>query len=49
MLCDNKSAISITNDPIYHDRTKHVDIDRFYIKEKLEEKVIYITYVTSVE
>ena len=49
MLCDNKSAISIAHDPIYHDRIKHVDIDRFYIKEKLAEKVICITHVTSTE
>ena len=49
MLWDNKSAISIAHDPVYHDRVKHVDIDRFYIKQKLEEKVMCITYFTCAE
>ena len=26
--CDNKSAISIAHDPVYHDRMKHVNIDK---------------------
>jgi hypothetical protein len=33
---DSKSAINITNNLVQHDRTKHVNIDRFFIKEKLE-------------
>ena len=32
-----------------HDQTKHIDINRFYIKEKLEEKVLSIEYVPSME
>ncbi|XP_024030615.1 uncharacterized protein LOC112094295 [Morus notabilis] len=35
--CDNKSAINIAHNPIQHDRTKHIEIDRHFIKEKLEE------------
>ena len=35
MWCDNKSAINIANKPVQHDRTKHVEIDRFFIKDQL--------------
>lgn len=34
LYCDNKAAISIAHNPIQHDRTKHVEIDRHFIKEK---------------
>jgi hypothetical protein len=29
LQCDNKSAINLANNPVQHDRTKHVEIDRF--------------------
>lgn len=47
LFCDNKSGISIANNPIQHDRTKHVDIDRHFIKEKLESGVSCMPFVTT--
>jgi hypothetical protein len=32
MFCDNKVAIAIAHNPIWHNRTKHVEIDRHFIK-----------------
>jgi hypothetical protein len=34
--CDNKAAIAIAQNPVQHDCTKHVEIDRHFIKEKLD-------------
>ena len=45
--CDNKSAICIAHDPVYHDRMKHVNIDRFYIQDHLEQGILKTEYVSS--
>lgn len=47
LWCDNKSAICIANNPVQHDRIEHVEIDRFFIKEKLDSGIIKITHVSS--
>jgi hypothetical protein len=49
LWCDNQSAINIANNPIQHDRTKHVEIDHFFIKEKLDEGALKLNYVNSIE
>ncbi|EXB52099.1 hypothetical protein L484_024649 [Morus notabilis] len=42
---DNKAAISIANNPMQQDRTKHVEVDRHFIKEKLEGGMICMPFV----
>ncbi|KAA0043254.1 DNA polymerase theta [Cucumis melo var. makuwa] len=44
---DNKVAISIANKLVQYDRTKHVEIDRHFIKEILDNKSICIPYIPS--
>ncbi|RDY07721.1 Copia protein, partial [Mucuna pruriens] len=33
-FCDNNATISISHNPIQHDRTKHIKIDKHFIKGK---------------
>ena len=47
LYCDNKLAINIAHNPIQHDRTKHIEVDRHFMKEKLEEGVVCMSYVPS--
>lgn len=47
LYCDNKSAISIAHNPVQHDRTKHVEVDRHFIKEKLDSGLICTPFVPT--
>lgn len=42
---DNKSAISIAHNPVQRDKTKDIEIDEHFIKEKLDSSVICISYM----
>ncbi|RDX67605.1 hypothetical protein CR513_53499, partial [Mucuna pruriens] len=45
LFCDNNSAISIAHNLVQHDRTKHIEIDRHFIKEKLDNGLIVTAHV----
>jgi hypothetical protein len=43
LYCTNKAAINITHNSIQHNQTKHIEIDRHFIKEKLQARLIFTT------
>ncbi|GAB2281827.1 hypothetical protein Dimus_039497 [Dionaea muscipula] len=47
LYCDNEAAIAIAHNPVQHDRTKHVEVDRHFIKEKLDRRDVSLPFVKS--
>jgi histone deacetylase 1/2 len=44
---DNQSAILISNNPIIKSRSKHIDIKKYFMREKVESQEISLTYCST--
>ncbi|KAL5816486.1 hypothetical protein ACOSQ3_024864 [Xanthoceras sorbifolium] len=44
---DNTSAIQISANPMYHECTKHIEVDCHYIRDAFECRVITLPHLTT--
>ncbi|KAH9648517.1 Integrase catalytic domain-containing protein [Citrus sinensis] len=44
---DNKSAIALSKNPVFHDQSKHIDTRYLFIRERIARKEVQIKYVKS--
>ncbi|CAL8169979.1 unnamed protein product [Prunus armeniaca] len=49
LQCDNTSAISITKNPVFHQRTKHIDRRYHFIKDALQQGIVDLVYCPTKE
>ncbi|KAL4291084.1 hypothetical protein GQ457_14G008390 [Hibiscus cannabinus] len=47
LWCDNTSTISMASNPVLHAKTKHVDLDLHFVREKVADGSIQVNYVPA--
>lgn len=47
IYCDNQGAIALIRNPVFHQRTKHMEVRLFFIREAQEEGKIDVSYVNT--
>lgn len=49
LYCDNKSALELAQNDMYHARTKHINIRFHFIRETIVNKIVRVSYVNTNE
>ena len=47
VYCDNISTVYMSSNPVQHQRTKHVEIDLHFVRERVATGVVRVTHVPT--
>lgn len=47
LICDNQSTIQLIRNPVFHQRTKHIDVKYYFVRERQEAGDIDVSYIST--
>ena len=45
ILCDNQSGIRLSENPVFHDRSKHIDIRYHFIRDMVQRGAVRLDHI----
>ena len=49
ILCENQSCIKMTENPVFHDRSKHIEIRYHFIRDMVQRGALKLQYISTDE
>jgi len=49
IFCDNMSTVSLVHNPVLHSCTKHIELDLFFVREKVLGKQLQVVHVPAAD
>lgn len=49
LWCDNISSIALASNPVFHARTKHLEVDYHYVCEKVIRTELEVRYISTLD
>ena len=46
IYCDNQSCVKLLKNPIFHDRSKHIEIKYHFIQDMVHKGVVQLQYIS---